>query len=280
MAENIIESFVDYLDSLTDEFQPHIIYRGEFLAKRLYPSIKEETDNWIVWENKDSIEICKVNKQDNYIFISEIFCFPNPFFQNEITKNVFYNDNDIAWLNLCHFKDTNGLVHYDSYFDTFPAIDNSEDCLLSVGQLRNTLAEIVKTYLPFNRGDQVFLYNRIGRFNILLDILAKNGVTPLNALLFSENIKQVDHILTSAPLNLYMIEKNVNVVVSMPENKDILIRVYVDNLHSNQNNFQIQHTNCDMMGNRWLSIIFPDGVRQSTWCIKSTIKCKTNILVN
>ena len=76
MAENIVESFTEYLDCLKDEYQPHLLYRGEFLARHLYSTI-EETNNWIVWENKGGIEICKVNKQDNYIFISAIYCLPN-----------------------------------------------------------------------------------------------------------------------------------------------------------------------------------------------------------
>ena len=55
MAENIVESFTEYLECLTDDYQPHIIYRGEFIARYLYSSI-EETNNWIVWENKDAKE--------------------------------------------------------------------------------------------------------------------------------------------------------------------------------------------------------------------------------
>ena len=55
MAENIVESFTEYLESLTDDYQPHIIYRGEFIARYLYSSI-EETNNWIVWESKDAKE--------------------------------------------------------------------------------------------------------------------------------------------------------------------------------------------------------------------------------
>ena len=50
MAENIVESFTEYLECLTDEYQPHIIYRGEFIARYQYSSI-EETNNWIVWES-------------------------------------------------------------------------------------------------------------------------------------------------------------------------------------------------------------------------------------
>ena len=50
MAENIVESFTEYLDCLTDEYQPHIIYRGEFIARYLHSSI-EETNNWTVWES-------------------------------------------------------------------------------------------------------------------------------------------------------------------------------------------------------------------------------------
>ena len=176
MAENIVESFTEYLDCLKDEYQPHLLYRGEFLARHLYSTI-EETNNWIVWENKGGIEICKVNKQDNYIFISAIYCLPNPFFQNDITNKVFCNDNCRTWLNLCHFMDSNGSVHYDSYYDTLPALDSSIDFPLSVGELRNALSEIIKTQFPFKKGDKVFLYNRIGSFNILLDILVKNGIS-------------------------------------------------------------------------------------------------------
>lgn len=29
MAENIVESFTEYLECLTDDYQHHIIYRGE-----------------------------------------------------------------------------------------------------------------------------------------------------------------------------------------------------------------------------------------------------------
>ena len=41
MAENIVESFTEYLDCLKDEYQPHLLYRGEFLARHLYSTIEE-----------------------------------------------------------------------------------------------------------------------------------------------------------------------------------------------------------------------------------------------
>ena len=245
----------------------------------MYSSI-EETNNWIVWENKDAIEICKVNKQDNYIFISAIYSLPNPFFQNDITNKVFCNDNCRTWLNLCHFMDSNGSVHYDSYYDTLPALDSSIDFPLSVGELRNALSEIIKTQFPFKKGDKVFLYNRIGSFNILLDILVKNGISLFTGFKIDENIIRVDYMLTSLPLNLYMITKEVNVVLPMPEDKDILVHDHIENLYSEEYNCQIQHTNSDMMGNRWMSITLPDGARQSTLYIKSSIECKTNIFEN
>lgn len=279
MAENIVESFTEYWDCLKDEYQPHLLYRGEFLARHLYSTI-EETNNWIVWENKGGIEICKVNKQDNYIFISAIYCLPNPFFQNDITNKVFCNDNCRTWLNLCHFMDSNGSVHYDSYYDTLPALDSSIDFPLSVGELRNALSEIIKTQFPFKKGDKVFLYNRIGSFNILLDILVKNGISLFTGFKIDENIIRDDYIPTSLPLNLYMVTKEVNVVLPMPEDKDILVHDHIENLYSEEYNCQIQHTNSDMMGNRWMSITLPDGARQSTLYIKSSIECKTNIFEN
>lgn len=33
MAENIVESFTEYLECLTDDYQPHIIYREEIYSK-------------------------------------------------------------------------------------------------------------------------------------------------------------------------------------------------------------------------------------------------------
>lgn len=176
--------------------------------------------------------------------------------------------------------DSNGSVHYDSYYDTLPALDSSIDFPLSVGELRNALSEIIKTQFPFKKGDKVFLYNRIGSFNILLDILVKNGISLFTGFKIDENIIRDDYIPTSLPLNLYMITKEVNVVLPMPEDKDILVHDHIENLYSEEYNCQIQHTNSDMMGNRWMSITLPDGARQSTLYIKSSIECKTNIFEN
>lgn len=278
---NIVDSYRDYSDRLNDIFQPQLIYRGDFLARHLYSSIKEETNTWILWENDDSIEICKVNKQDDAIFISEIFNFPNPLLNDEHLKNVFCNENNITWLNLCHYKDAEGNIHYDPYFDSYPAMENCEDISLTIGELRSQLYEIVQSTLPFNHGDQVYLYSRIGGYNILQDILEKSGVAVLTRPLFEETIVWDEcKIFSSAPLNLYMVAGNANIVFPMPENKDLLVYDSVEKPSSEKSNIQIRHTNSDMMGNRWLSIVLPNGEQQSSRYAKSTINYNIKSLVD
>ena len=113
-----------------------------------------------------------------------------------------------------------------------------------------------------------------------MDILVENEISLFTGFEIDENIIRVDYMPTSLPLNLYMITKEVNVVLPMPEDKDILVHDHIEILYSEEYNCQIQHTNSDMMGNRWMSITLPDGTRQSTHYIKSSIECKTNIFEN
>ncbi len=278
---NIVDSYRDYSDLLNDVFQPQLIYRGDFLARHLHSSIKEEINTWILWENNDSIEICKVNKQENSVFISEIFNIPNPLLNNENLKRVFCNENSIVWLNLCHYKDADGNIHYDPYYDIYPVIDNCEDISLTIGEIRSQLYEIVQSTLVFNHGDQVYLYSRIGNYNILQDILVKSGVTVLARPLFREDMV-LDECKTfsASPLNLYMVTEDVNIVFPMPENKDLLVYESAEKSSSKKSNIQIQHTNSDMMGNRWLSVILPNGEQQSSLCAKSVINYNIKSLVD
>ena len=117
----IEDSYIRYKNRLCNEYQPLLQYRGEYLAKRVFSHIADSDGCWLMWDNEYGLECCKIKKQLQGAAIVNVVNVPHFSSVNESFEAIFTQDASLLWLNLCYFKDKDGAVHYDGYYDRYPA---------------------------------------------------------------------------------------------------------------------------------------------------------------
>ena len=247
---------------MTDAYQPNVQYLGEDLIKRCFAYLQDEMSAWVIWDNEKGLELCNVVKTGNAVAITKILALTN-FFQlcGVGLYSIFQNDVQ-PWLNLCHYEDENGEIHYDSYYDRYPISDRVEVHRVSVGDLRNAVRSVVSEYLPFQEKDTVILANHLSQSNLMKDALQRAGCNIL--IVNSNEVIEGQTSISCAPpvyVNLFVVGSQSMITVPMEHGQEMAVyEVSTDQNAICEPPRQTLYTSySDMLGNSWLSSTHADG---------------------
>ena len=255
----IEDSYIGYKNRLGNEYQPLLQYRGEYLAKMVFPHIADSDGCWLVWDNEYGLECCKIKKQLQGAAIVNVVNVPHFSSVNESFEAIFTQDASLLWLNLCYFKDKDGAVHYDGYYDRYPAGEFAGTEVPTIGEMRSILNDYIAKYLPFEQGDKIVVDGRLKEYNFIFALLQNNGFEPIMADGNDEECKYKPE--TNGKMRLYTVGADSTIIVPMPFDKDIMVydEVTGDRTGEVARKQQLHCAKGDMLGNIWLRIENVDG---------------------
>jgi len=266
---HIENSYSSYIGKLNDNFQPSLLYRGEFIARRISDVLEDGSRIWTIWEDGTYLECCRLCKTKDSLDITEVCRFPNFLVTDKAVFQVLKEKANVAWLNLCHFRSKDGGVHYDRFYDDYPTGNDVQSEFKTIASLRLYLANLLKKYMPFTSGDTLYIDGKLGAHNILQDLLYKAGlelVSPIDSGSNEDVVLPAQMCSTNiGHINLYTVQLESTVLSIFPENKDVM--VYVESkdgmAEEVKEEIQVRHSNYDLLGNRWLTVQECDGSTQN-----------------
>ena len=274
---HIENSYSCYRSKLNDIYQTSLLYRGEFIARRICNVLEDGSRIWALWEDGTFMECCRLCRAKDNLDITEVCRFPNFLLTDEAVSPIFQDKASVSWLNLCHFRSKDGNVHYDKFYDRYPTGDNVKSDIKSIGTLRTRLSALIGKYMPFTSGDTVYIDGSLGIYNILQDLLSKAGLAifglygmeedddiALQSQMGSANIGYID---------LFTVQLESITQLRSPENKDVIVYVEARDRKAEgvKEEIQMRHSHYDLLGNRWLTIQKSDGSTQCSHYTKSNI---------
>ena len=274
---HIDNSYPSYRSRLNDNYQTALLYRGEFIARRISNVLEDGSRIWALWEDGTFMECCRLCKTKDNLDITEVCRFPNFLLTDKAVSQTFQDKANMSWLNLCHFRSKDGSVHYDQFYDEYPTGDNVKSDIKSIGTLRTQLSALIGKYMPFTPGDTVYIDGSLGIYNILQDLLSKAGL----AVFCPDGMEEDDDIALSphmgsaniGDINLFTVQLESIAQLRFPENKDVMVYVETRDRKTGgvKEEIQIRHSHYDLLGNRWLTIQKCDGSTNCSHYTKSNI---------
>ena len=130
----IIGDYNDYLSQLKEEVlnggEIKTIFSGELSLLKVIERYNPQ-NVFYVWDSLDdkgNVILLKVYIKENILKVLEAHCLDLSI--QDIAKNLGIKDIDVStaceWWNLCYFRDSEGVVIYDDYYDRFLSANESD----------------------------------------------------------------------------------------------------------------------------------------------------------
>lgn len=253
----IVDSYKEYNTLLSNKFNGHLLYKGDFILRCVRSCIKEGSHLWILWDSGKTLECCYAERHGETYAITKIVDFSDFDAEKFNMYNTIDDNRCLTWLNMCHYKDLEGIIHYDSFYDSFPLGDDVVKNKITIGQLRETINTLLVSRLPFTMGDTVMLCGRLSEYNILNDMLQRAGFHVIANIIDSQEIPDANEeqlCCENFGLNLYAVTPQGTVVVRMPRSREIVVSETNENviLKRAHLNLKLLRTESDSLGNIWL----------------------------
>lgn len=258
----ILDSYLDYKELLTDEYQPNLVYRGEDVIKSFLASLQDKMSAWIIWDNEKGLELCSAVKTEDAFVITKVIALTNFFQLCGVESYPIFKTEIQSWLNLCHYEDESGVIHYDSYYNRYPISDKSEEQQVSVGDLRDAVRRVVAESLPFEEGDTVILASRLSQSNLMKDALQRLGCDIL-CVKHNEMIDEKTAVSCVPLVYINLFEVNTQSMITVPMQNGQELAVYDvptdKDAISIPSIMKLYKSYSDLFGNSWLSAMHADG---------------------
>lgn len=306
----IIDAYHNYKAMMSDQEDcSTFVYKGELIASRVAAN-RDLSSAYILWTTPDGLEECKIQRKDDTLCITELSTRPNFILDDPALATYFKNKDVAEWVDLCHYTDAQGAVHYDSSYDSLP-VSTDTSAPLSMGDLRKHVCEMLTQSCKYNQGDTVILVGAIGQCPLLHDLMRKSlGVTTIFA---NDETGETDNWQRSynkqenSPLKLFFvgIKDNPSATLSLPAIYGVDYRVVLpfsdteaeDTKVFNDytiHDLMLQHpdtpdmqfqghdavclkvrADTDMAGNQWLTAVYADDSRRRFPTLNSQL-CDTS----
>ena len=172
----IVRNYSEYLSNLQNG-QTSVVFGGEASILKICLAEKDDLPNGLfyIWNVLNDSGICilsKVEYNGDTLRILEGYFMENAL--TKISKSVGINDLDAAfrWWNLCYYRDQEGKVIYDSYYENLYVTNGSEKKL---SDLHNVLAEWIKESFSDVEGS-VYVLGDLANCNPIIYQLQQRGL--------------------------------------------------------------------------------------------------------
>lgn len=209
----VVDSYIDYQHLIKETNSIDLVYGGELIASNISDKIGDAPIVYIVWNCKLGLECCKVINDNGKLSIQEVTLCEGLSIENIDLLSSLECDSSREWHNLCHYMDKDTMIHYDSYYDPFPAFDvpdsQEQEQKLTMGELRELVSRYFADNLCFEESEIVLLAGELGKNHLIHDVLRRIfGVKTLNSGSYGEELttwsRNYEIIDAKSALSLYL----------------------------------------------------------------------------